>query len=37
MTEHEVVESEEERCYPQRDLRAPDYFHFYCSLRTSSF
>ena len=28
MTEHEVVESEKERHYPQRDLRAPDYFHF---------
>ena len=28
MTEHEIVESEEERRYPQRDRRAPDYFHF---------
>ena len=26
--EHEVVVSEEERRYPQRDRRAPDYFHF---------
>ena len=28
MTEHEVLESEEERQYPQHDHRAPDYFHF---------
>ena len=28
MIEHEVVESEEERRYLQRDRRAPDYFHF---------
>ena len=28
MTEHEVVESEEERRYPQCERRAPDYFHF---------
>ena len=28
MTEHEIVESEEERRYPQHDRRAQDYFHF---------
>lgn len=28
MIEHEVVELEEERCYPQLNQRAPDYFHF---------
>ena len=28
MIEHEVVEYEEERRYPQRARRAPDYFHF---------
>ena len=28
MTEHEAVESEEERRYPQCDLRALEYFHF---------
>ena len=26
--EHEVIEVEEERRYPQRSRRAPDYFHF---------
>ena len=26
--EHEVVEPEEERRYPQHNRRAPDYFHF---------
>ena len=26
--EHEIVASEEERQYPQRNRRVPDYFHF---------
>ena len=26
--EHEVVEPEEERRFPQRNRRAPDYFHY---------